>query len=258
MKSTVRHGFALMLAAGLMWGAALADSGEGSGGMSEVWNLGVGGVFGSNFGGGYTLERGDTRTVIRAPYYGAGAELIFAAKYAEATVGVMLAQGGWDAVNYLKEEAGWKKDDSWLDSVNTVTTVGLRLGLWLKYPYYLTSAESNASNIFPIVGVDYEICFSANNDTPVAKNGAYDMGLKSEDHYDLSRFWFKLGVGADISLGDWVYLHPVVLYGIGPSSKFEKERFDEEKFKDSRVSGGVRLSHGLIAKFGVCYRFELD
>jgi hypothetical protein len=264
MKSFTWHGFALTLAvAWLMSGTASAETAQTA---PEEWNLGIGGLFDCNLGGGYTLKNEDTATTvsrsIAAPYYGGGVELIFASKYAEATIGVILAEGIWarERATHWKTADETRKDTlEWVK--DTMFTVGFNLGLWLKYPYYLSSATSNSSKVFPIFGIDYEICFSAKikKDTLRIIQGDNIERIKEKDYLDLSRFWFKLGVGADFSLSENVYLHPVILYGVGLKNNFEKNVLNKTTVKDDdTISGETKLSHGLTIKIGICYRYELN
>lgn len=216
------------MVAGLIFGAAEVSAQE--------WNIGVGGVFSSNFGGGYRRPMNDYTLDMATFNSGYGADVFFASKYAEASVGFLFAGYAWKPKNIGETGTTVGKQE-------TVSTINLNLGLWLKYPYNIISMLK----LFPIMGVDYELCGSI---TSSSKNAVY---VPPSDANNLSRTWFKAGVGGDINLGERIYLHPVALYGIGWKNSTERNLV-----KKYGSAADTKLSHGPTARFGVGYRFDFD
>jgi hypothetical protein len=345
----MRKIIAVATVAGLILGAASAVS-------AEDWNIGFGGVYNSNFGGGFkgnvsspvydtlitkimptfisttTIVRNETMstttTVIPSeppvvivgdtilvswdtvtvntsgkmgttptetkegvrrkapdrkemftPHYGGGGEMFFAAKYAEATVGLSFIGGTWKGTVFGKDSTvsvyrvvrtvydtlrttviqdkdsvfSFAYDSSRVMVDDTISTsnvsmdtvynwdmsaMNVNVGLWLKYPYDLT----DAFKLFPMLGIEYEMC-------AVITKGIREI----RNAYSWSRTWFKAGVGSDIYLGGGVYVHPVVLYGIGWKNSVERGIM-----KEAGNSGDTKISHGFTARVGIGYMFDFD
>lgn len=198
--------------------------------------MGGGGFFGSNFGGGVNADVSVASVTIKSetamPIAGGGIYGFFDAGYAELSVGLFFGSGSWET------EATSSAGQSQSQKLGDVSTTELDLGLLLKYPV----AVSEAMKIFPVVGMDYQACMSAEAE-----------GDKNDEPGDLSRLWVKFGAGADFSLNEKLFIRPALLYGIGLGNTFEKDFGDALKYELAGASAEVktRLSHGLTVKVGV-------
>ncbi|MDR2693136.1 MAG: hypothetical protein LBB74_02850 [Chitinispirillales bacterium] len=212
------------------------------------------------------------------PHYSVGGGVFFASKYAEASVGLVYMGGTWKStvVGMNPRESIYKIERTVTDTVRSSITVGadttitvtydsirvindrpmgttsvsmnseweqnmsalnVNIGLWLKYPYDV----SEAVKLFPMAGVEYEIC------TIITR----DIRFLGANRW--SRTWFKAGAGGDFNLSERVYLHPVVLYGIGWKNSTERSLV-----KEAGALADTKISHGLTARIGIGYRFEAD
>ncbi len=218
-----------MTVVGLVLGAVSAVS-------AQEWSIGVGGLFGSNFGGGY---KGGGRNLLSAPHLGGAGEVFFSSEYAEAAVGFITASGVW--VDSVGGGAASSK-------VNTdVSTMTVNVGVWVKYPYHL----AEAFKLFPIAGLDYEIyVYGLYSRTNGVTNKVEEERMVSPNN--LSRLWFKGGAGADVGLSERIYIHSAVLYGVGWKNSVERNVVKADKY------AVVNVSHGLTAKVGVGYMFDFD
>jgi len=231
------------MVAGLILGAAASEA------AAQEWDIGVGWMYSSNFGGGYKSPAVDNTNnssytlEAATPYSGYGAHVFFATTYAEASVGFLFAKYLWKP----KETRGTVETGGVTTTTGkqeTVSTINLNLGLWLKYPYNLIT---NVFTLFPIMGVDYELCGSI---TSTSKGAA---AYAPSDANNLSRTWFKAGAGFDINLSERIYLHSVGLYGIGWKNSTERNLV-----KSYGGAADTKLSHGPTGRLGVGYRFDFD
>jgi hypothetical protein len=214
------------------------------------------------------------------PHYGGGGEVFFSSKYAEATVGLSYVGGTWkrpvigqnaaeptyiitrtvtDTVKYLIVEGAdnnitktttdsthWERDarvKSRDVSMNSewqmdVCAFNVNLGLWLKYPYELT----DAAKVFPVMGIEYEIFTIVTSELS-----------RMLDANNFSRTWFKAGIGGEFDVSDRIYIHPLVLYGIGWKNSLERDIIEE-----AGAWGEPKISHGVTARIGIGYRFGFD
>jgi hypothetical protein len=76
-----------------------------------------------------------------------------------------------------------------------------------KYPFAL-----NPLSLFPLFGIEYDLILYYKDET-----GAY------LDTTDLSQFWFKLGVGADIVVYKGLYVRPQALLGFKLHDQDERD-----------------------------------
>ncbi|MDR2592472.1 MAG: hypothetical protein LBC59_06675 [Chitinispirillales bacterium] len=221
----------------------------------------------------------DTKEML-TPHYSGGAGVFFASKYAEASFGLSYMGGTWKrkVVGQNEEEPTYTFERVVTDTVrstiaegddNTTITVtydsirvirdgpartnyvamnsewerdisalNFNIGLWLKYPYDL----SDAVKLFPIAGIEYELC------TIISKEIRRVWPANT-----WSRTWFKAGIGSDIDVSERVYIHPVVMYGVGWKNSIERDIV-----KEGGVMVDTRISHGLSARVGIGYRFDAD
>lgn len=96
-----------------------------------------------------------------------------------------------------------------------------------KYPF-----KVGAFTLFPLLGAEYDL--NVTHGIPDYFEGASGLGLTSTGDYN--QFWFKGGLGADISLGSKLYLRPEALYG------FKLLNSDENNLVSSAQGGGVTAS----------------
>ncbi len=80
----------------------------------------------------------------------------------------------------------------------------LTLGGLLKYPF-----KVGPVTLFPLLGVEYDV-----NLVHGATDYFEPQGITTPITPDFNQFWIKGGVGADISLGQRLYIRPEALYGI--------------------------------------------
>jgi len=223
----------------------------------------------------------DTKEMI-TPHFSGGGGLFFSSKYAEASIGLTYMGGTWkrkvvgknavETTTYTKREVtdtvrsvitgSSDKPElvivSKYDSVRVIDTIPVRttevsmnsewvrdisaldlnVGAWLKYPYDLT----DAMKLYPMMGVEYEIC------TIISKEIRRVWPANT-----WSRTWFKAGIGGDFDVSENVYIHPVVLYGIGWKNSLERSMA-----KEGGSMLDTRISHGLTARIGIGYRFDAD
>jgi hypothetical protein len=129
-------------------------------------------------------------------------------------------------------------------------TSTIRLGLYGKYPFYL----SDTFIFFPIIGVDYEIYLSA-------KNGAAEIKLPTEDlsagssktegaTIALSAPWLKAGIGCDMFFTQFMFLRLEALYGLRFNNKTEAYKQKSDSFDVDTV-----IAHGLDCKISLGVRF---
>ncbi len=216
------------------------------------------------------------------PLYSGGAGMFLASKYAEAAVGLSYTGGTWkrkvvgknaieptytrniilqdtvmtkifikgsDTVLTVESPPAWR---SVLDTIplretgvdmnseweRDITALNLNVGLWLKYPYEL----SDAVKLFPIAGVEYEIC------TLISKEIRMVWSANT-----WSRTWFKAGIGADFDVSERIYIHPIAMYGVGWKNSLERAMKNE-----GGAMVDTRISHGFSARIGMGYRFDAD
>jgi len=219
----------------------------------------------------------DTKEMF-TPHYSGGGGVFFSSKYAEATVGLAYMGGTWkrkvvgsdnvrtyttervvtdtvrsiivektdntisvtyDSIRVIRDrQVGSTTVDMNSEWEKAITALNVNVGLWLKYPYELT----DAAKLFPMAGVEYEIC------TIITKDIRRVWAANN-----WSRAWFKAGVGGDFGVSERVYIHPVVLYGVGWKNSIERGMA-----KEGGVEVDTKVSHGLTARIGVGYRFNFD
>jgi len=116
------------------------------------------------------------------------------------------------------------------------------IGILGKYPIPL-----GAATLFPMLGVDFKIAVSF-----TAESGGIKVSTSEDIAEYYSSVWFKLGVGADIPLGEKLYLRPMFLYGFGTLPKANKELLDYYNDPTKMADG---IYHGLDVTIAVGYKF---
>jgi len=221
-------------------------------------SAGIGGTFTANFS---TFSWGDDgekfrelnkldKDVYNMNIIGGGFFAFFDASYVMASLGM----GFYDIspANEDRKEA-WDK----FDRSESLTT--FEIGLYGKFPI-----ELDSFTLFPFLGADFRIAVSSTTkeDGKTYKYGETYDGNKYVDtdkdgnEYSLNdvagHVVFKLGVGADIPLGEKMYLRPMISYGIATLSKATKE-WQEEDNKD--IDWGKTINHGLDVKLALGFKF---
>jgi opacity protein-like surface antigen len=189
-------------------------------------SAGAGGLFVSDFGGGWTNGVADIKT----PYAGGGGFAFFDATFAELSFGFFAASG--DVRSFY---------DGIFSSKRDMSRTGLDISLLGKYPFTLTEQFT----LFPLLGITYRHFISVK-----ASPAPPDVYVLNAG--DVSAFWFKLGVGADYAFTDHIFARLGVVYGIRLKNKWEKDRVA------AALAGSERdalLGHGLDVKLAVGYRF---
>jgi hypothetical protein len=183
-------------------------------------SVGAGGILLSDFGGG----RGN----VAIPYTGGGAYLFVDVKYAQITVSYSTGGGKWES-------------DKTIDGgMPEVQHSFVSIGVYAKYQKN-TVEPSPQINLFPLLGIDYEI--SADGKFIREDGTKYD--LDGEDGRpkttDLSALWFKFGGGLDFNFIENMHLRAELLYGVRTANAYEGEN--------------SRLGHGVTMKIGAGLRF---
>ncbi len=213
-------------------------------------SAGVGGYYAGNFGGGVKSEiSGNMYGIVpfsltadfEMPSSGVGFYGFVDVNYAELSVGLLFGGGKWKGT-VGGSAAGQQVADEETE-VGDMKQTNLELGLLLKYPIDLSGLK-----VFPAVGINYSLCL-----------GATLEGEKADDPGDLSRLWINFGVGADYNLSENLFIRPVILYGIGMESKFEKDYGELIGAMMGSELGGsglspdtkTKMSHGLTVKLAL-------
>jgi len=197
-----------------------------AGGAFAQVSIGIGGDFAVSWDSITTTNGGSTYEMLYTRS-GGGFYAFFDATYVEVDVGMLFGS--------QKYKYSWSSGSLEYDQG---TRSYLTLGLFGKYPIDL-----GGFTLFPMLGIQYDLGLSA-KDT----NGK-DIEFKDPSMADtLNRLWIKLGVGADINLGDSIYLRPSLLYGINFGTKVNNDT----------VKAGTNttgLYHGLDIRAALGFRF---
>ena len=194
-------------------------------------SFGIGGFFAGDFGGGVRWGSGEQ---LATPYTGGGVYLFFDAIYGEAFAGYFMGGGKWESDNVTEEPLPEKAQRA-----------SLNFGVFGKYPVNLGRIKA-----FPLLGIDYEMPVSAR--LKLADDmGEYKFDGESGRYAanDLSALWVKFGGGADLALGQTLYLRAELLYGVRMANGAEKE--DAKTGLDGKPVTG----HGLTFKAGAGVKF---
>jgi len=208
-------------------------------------SAGLGGNFSANFStfawnsDGKDEMPSEYRDAFDYNLIGGGFFAFFDAQYAMVSMGLNF----WNERPVNKDE---KKD--WDEYKIKVTYTSLNIGVLGKYPIDL-----GGFTLFPMIGFDAQIILSGTESEDGEKEKIEKLG-KDDDSVTVyySNLWFKFGVGADIPLGEQMYLRPMFLYGFGTLNKGHKDSQDwinDEKKLGSYVNHGLDIVVALGFKF---------
>jgi len=224
-------------------------------------SAGIGGTFTANFqtfswgedGKKYreSLNSADfTEDVYDMNLIGGGFFAFFDASYVMASLGM----GFYDI-----SPADENRKKRWEENKRSQSLTMFEIGLYGKFPI-----ELDSFTLFPFLGADFRIAVSQTikQDGKTYKYGETYDGVKQVatdkdgNEYSLNdvagHVMFKLGIGADIPLGDKMYLRPMISYGVGTLSKATKEGQEEDN-KDQ--DWGKLIHHGLDVKLALGFKF---
>lgn len=126
------------------------------------------------------------------------------------------------------------------------------IGVFGKYPISL-----GFMSLFPLLGVDFKLALAQDTIVDGERSADYSLidavspGGTIGEYW--STVWFKLGVGADIPIGDKLYIRPMILYGLGTTPKVLQKQIDAARV--GSVRAGDVFSHGIDVKVAVGYKF---
>ena len=213
--------------------AAAAATGAFAQGLSL--SAGIGGLIGGDFGGGVEGSAGGYEVKAETPYFGGGAFAFFDATYAELSLAFL---GGGAKLKTTMSHGGQSRESE-LD----YSIANFNIGLLGKYPF----AINNKLALFPLLGIDYQVCLSLKDE-----DGDEFEGIDGEGGPgDFSALWFKFGGGLDFAFTEKIYLRFEALYGIRLENEAEKDMKDGYSAFDPKAL----LGHGLTAKLAVGYKF---
>jgi hypothetical protein len=114
----------------------------------------------------------------------------------------------------------------------------LSIALLGRYPFALGQVS-----LFPLLGIEYDLnlCYQDENGADLKAS------LTDQENADLNQFWFKAGVGADISISKSLYVRPLVLLGFKLLNSAEKADLQDARdnaasarYIDFTFEGGVQ------------------
>jgi hypothetical protein len=221
-------------------GAALFAQ-EGAEKPKTVFGIsaGVGGFIGGDFGGGVEGTAAGASIKYELPYFGGGGFAFFDATYAELTLGIYGGSG--------KIKATMKAGDQSQTEESDMSYANFNIGLLGKYPF----AVNQKLSVFPLLGIEYDICLSAKNEDGDEYEGMDGKGGPG----DFSALWFKFGGGLDYSFTEKIYLRFEALYGLRLANKVENDLKDYLEKMASGIDTKTLPGHGLTAKLAVGYKF---
>ena len=228
------------LMAALLAGGAFAQA---------AFSAGLGGAFSANFTNYQYTEDGKKAMPQPADWFdtnytGGGAFAYFDAAYAMASLGITF----YDVTPANKDAK--KAMDIMKEKVSFTT---FDIELFGKYPINL-----GAFTLFPLLGVDFKLALAYEQSIDGTKTTYEDMQKlsgKSGKVDRLTTIWGKIGVGADIPLGDKLYLRGIFLYGIGTNDEDQKETLEQGVGPLAEKALNGILNHGLDVKLAVGFKF---
>ena len=193
-------------------------------------DMGVGGIFEYNYVPGFTKVGNNS---VSTEMHALGFKAFFDAQYAAVSFGVDGTVGKVKAKN---------KTTGITTELNQQATF-LNLGIMGKYPFSAGNAK-----IYPIVGFDFDFAIAAKAD-------GKKMELTAEQKKGMNRYWFDIGLGADIpvALDGKLCIRPQALFGV------QMNRTDDMKnIKKYADAAGLKYSDGVFKAtvgVGVIYKF---
>ena len=166
-----------------------------------------------------TIYDGKTQDGSKTTGFDFGINVFFDATYAEVNLGLLVGN------------QKWAEDDN--KGFNTTT---LLLGVVGKYPISL----SDKFVLFPFLGIDYSINLGARYDGAEIEDSDY---FKKADQFNALSI--LLGVGADFSLTNALYIRAEAGYGIVLNTKAEADAVsDDSKFAFFKGKIPIKLAVG--------------
>ena len=174
------------------------------------------------------------------PVIGGGFHAFFDATYATLKVGMLIL--GETSEDSYDTGYGMAK------MTTKMTSSYLTIGVLGKFPIDLGSFV-----LFPMLGFEYNMFLNGDYEvetkvgsTTVSASGSTARGDVDKPE-EMDMILVQLGVGADISLGDKLYLRPTILWGID----FNRGEFE----KDFEDNDGTIFKHKLDIGIAVGFKF---
>ncbi len=193
-------------------------------------DMGVGGIFEYNYVPGFTKVGNNSGST---EMHALGFKAFFDAQYAAVSFGV---DGTVGKVKIKNKTTGVTTE------LNQQATF-LNLGIMGKYPFSVGNAK-----IYPIVGFDFDFAIAAKAD-------GKKMELTAEQKKGMNRYWFDIGLGADIpvALDGKLCIRPQALFGVQMNMtddvKTAKKFAESLGLKYSNVVLKTQVGVGVIYKF---------
>jgi hypothetical protein len=212
---------------------AAAPAPEPKGKPLITLSVGIGGTFVSNFGGGL---RWDNDEAVAMPNSGGGAYVFFDASYIEAFAGFNNAGGKFLSADVTDQ-----------NRLPYMKRQYVNLGVFAKWPITVGNI-----NVFPLVGIDYDLTINARLDTDT-----YGYAFSDDDessNQQLDALWVKFGLGVEADVSKSLYLRAEILYGWRSENSFERHQaylYEDEygAYTTPGSASGVTLRVGAGIRF---------
>lgn len=213
----------------------------------KLFSIGAGGFISAALNGGamgydIKLQKADQKESIisNIPLLGGGPYIFLDAAYMEFSCGYSVSYGKEKTKTVLNGKTKNEVNAN-LTSINTIN-----LGLLGKYPI----AVKKNLNLFPLLGIDYQMVLFAKRNR---------VNIKS-DVRDLTSLWVKAGAGADLLITQNLYLRAEALYGARLQNKAEKDTIKDLKniFEKAGIHNNEvksLLTHGPTIRLAAGYMF---
>ena len=218
---------------------------------SKWFGIGGGLLYAGDFGGG--VSWGDDNNgyqIFKMPYNTGGAYIFLDVPFVTVSIAYTLGGGKWETPN---------------DGINPndlpyMSRSALSFGAAVKYTNLITlSNTKNKINIYPILGIDYEISMSGELkfdgrafvfgvDAFKIKNAGGEEMVTGVSWDALSAMWVKAGGGIDFYLAENTFLRLEMLYGFRTANGFEEDT------PNPIGEHLTRLGHGLTVRAGAGFK----
>ena len=207
-------------------------------------SAGIGGAFSANFlNFAWTKDAKDALKAADLPTNFMDQSLIGAGFFGYFDATYVMVSLGLSFYDHRYTNADSQKDNSANGNI-TYSLSTFEIGILGKYPIPIGPAS-----IFPMLGGDFKIA------TGYTKK-IWGIRFNYADDYKIAEYWssvwLKFGVGADIPLGDKLYIRPMFLYGFGTLPKLFKELQDAANESKKMVD---IIHHGFDIKVAVGWKF---
>ena len=211
-------------------------------------SAGFGGTFRANFlnriwtsdGKDYLDAMGMDEDIGNANRIGGGFFAYFDATYVALTLG--LGINDVSSANSDLREA--MKDAKMLETFTTFD-----IGLLGKFPIAL-----GGFTLFPALGVELRIPLDNVSSVDGKKSSWSDISDEDLTEW-MTEIWFKFGVGADIPLGQKLYLRSMFLYGFGSLSKADSDSLDLLSTMIANKKLADQINHGFDISLALGFKF---